>query len=251
MKIRLDIALTELNIAKSRTAAQRIIQEGVIKVNGKQILKASEPVDTEIDEISVSEQPECMRYVGRGGFKLGKAIEHFGLDLKGKICLDIGASTGGFTDCMLQNGAQKVFAVDVGRDQLAPELKNNPKVISLEQLDIREAGEEICEPVDFISIDVSFISLKYILPEIKRFSSKNCECVALIKPQFENGKKKNGKHGVIRDPKLHKKIVDDIVLFSEGLGFGSIDVIPSPIEGGDGNREFLMYFIISKNEDLL
>lgn len=249
MKNRLDIALTELNLAKSRTAAQRIIQEGIVIVNGKVITKASEAVDMEIDAIELSEQPECMKYVGRGGFKLEKAIEYFNLQIKDKICLDIGASTGGFTDCMLKNGAEKIFAVDVGRDQLDDSLKNNPKVISLEQLDIRYADKEITEPVDFISIDVSFISLKHILPEILRFSSNSSECVALIKPQFENGKKKNGKNGVIRDQKLHKKIVDDIIAFTEGLGFSSIEVIPSPIEGGDGNREFLMHFIINKKED--
>ena len=249
MKKRLDIALTELNLARSRTAAQRIIQEGIVIVNGKVITKASESVDVEIDTIELSEQPECMKYVGRGGFKLEKAIEYFNLQIKDKICLDIGASTGGFTDCMLKNGAEKVFAVDVGRDQLDDSLKNNSKVISLEQLDIRYADKEITESVDFISIDVSFISLKHILPEILRFSSNNSECVALIKPQFENGKNKNGKNGVIRDQKLHKKIVDDIIAFTEGLGFSSVEVIPSPIEGGDGNREFLMHFIINKKED--
>lgn len=249
MKKRLDIALTELNLARSRTAAQRIIQEGIVVVNGKVITKASESVDVEIDTIELSEQPECMKYVGRGGFKLEKAIEYFNLQIKDKICLDIGASTGGFTDCMLKNGAEKVFAVDVGRDQLDDSLKNNSKVISLEQLDIRYADKEITESVDFISIDVSFISLKHILPEILRFSSNSSECVALIKPQFENGKKKNGKNGVIRDQKLHKKIVDDIIAFTEGLGFSSVEVIPSPIEGGDGNREFLMHFIINKKED--
>lgn len=249
MKKRLDIALTELNLARSRTAAQRIIQEGIVVVNGKVITKASESVDVEIDIIELSEQPECMKYVGRGGFKLEKAIEYFNLQIKDKICLDIGASTGGFTDCMLKNGAEKVFAVDVGRDQLDDSLKNNSKVISLEQLDIRYADKEITESVDFISIDVSFISLKHILPEILRFSSNSSECVALIKPQFENEKKKNGKNGVIRDQKLHKKIVDDIIAFTEGLGFSSVEVIPSPIEGGDGNREFLMHFIINKKED--
>ncbi len=248
MKIRLDIALTELNLAKSRTAAQRIIQEGAVTVNEKTVTKVSEAVDTDSDRIIVSENPECMKYVGRGGFKLEKAIEQFGITLKDKVCLDIGASTGGFTDCMLQNGAKTVFAVDVGKDQLDISLRNNPKVISLEQLDIRKADKEINTPVDFISIDVSFISLKHILPEIIRFSAEHAECTALIKPQFENGKQKNGKNGVIRNPKIHKKIVDDICSFAEALGFSDIEVIPSPIEGGDGNREFLMHFFINKQE---
>lgn len=246
MKIRLDVALTELNLARSRTAAQRIIQEGAVSVNGKIVNKPSEAVETDSDEIIVSDNPQCMKYVGRGGFKLEKAIEHFGIALNGKCCLDIGASTGGFTDCMLQNGAEKVFAVDVGNDQLDISLRNNPKVVSLEQLDIRHAQDEINEPIDFISIDVSFISLKHILPEIARFAAPNAECVALIKPQFENGKHRNGKNGVIRNPKVHEKIVDDICSFAEGLGFSSIKAIPSPIEGGDGNREFLMHFFINK-----
>ncbi len=244
MKIRIDSAMTELGLAKSRTAAQRIIQEGIVLVNGKTVSRPSETVDTDTDKIEVSKNPECMKYVGRGGFKLERAIEAFDIDLSGKCCLDIGASTGGFTDCMLKNGASKVFSVDVGKDQLDPSLKQNNRVVSLEQLDIRDADNEISEPVDFIGIDVSFISLKHILPEIIRFSAAGASCTALIKPQFENGKKKNGKHGVIRDPKIHKRIVDDICEFSAGLGFKNIKVIPSPIEGGDGNKEFLMYFTV-------
>lgn len=248
MKTRLDVALTELNLARSRTAAQRIIQEGIVTVNGNFITKVSESVDTDTDTIAVTDTPECMKYVGRGGFKLEKAIESFKIKLDNKICLDIGASTGGFTDCMLKNGAAKVFAVDVGKDQLDSSLRNNPKIVSLEQLDIRNADNEINQPVEFISVDVSFISLKHILPELSRFSGGTTECVALIKPQFENGKQKNGKNGVIKNPKLHQKIVDDICAFAEGLGFTSINVIPSPIEGGDGNREFLMHFFINKTE---
>lgn len=248
MKTRLDIALTELNLARSRTTAQRIIQEGIVTVNGITAGKASESVDTDTDIIAVTETPECMKYVGRGGFKLEKAIEHFKIELADKICLDIGASTGGFTDCMLKNGAEKVFAVDVGKDQLDSSLRDNPKVVSLEQLDIRNADNEINLPVDFISIDVSFISLKHILPVISRFSAKDAEGVALIKPQFENGKQKNGKNGVIKNPKIHQKIVDDICSFAEGIGFTSVKSIPSPIEGGDGNREFLMHFFINTTE---
>jgi len=244
MKTRIDNAMTELNIARSRTSAQNIIKEGKVTVNGKTVSKTSEIVDTETDKIEIIGNPECTKYVGRGGFKLEKAINEFGIDLKNKCCLDIGASTGGFTDCMIKNGAKKVFAVDVGKDQLDGSLRQLPQVISLEQLDIRDADTEITDNIDFFSIDVSFISLKHILPELKRFSSGNSSGVALIKPQFENGKSKNGKHGVIRDPKIHKRIVDDICIFSEGLGFGNIRVIPSPIEGGDGNREFLMYFTV-------
>lgn len=245
MKIRIDVAMTEMGISKSRTAAQRIIDEGVVLVNGRVVAKPSELIDKDADTVDISKNPECMKYVGRGGFKLEKAIDVFGIDLTNKCCLDIGASTGGFTDCMIKNGVRKVFAVDVGKDQLDPSLRSHPCVISLEQLDIRDADSEIDEPVDFISIDVSFISLKFILPEIKRFSSVNAKGIALIKPQFENGKKKNGKNGIIRDPKVHKRITDDIVEFAYGLGFENISVIPSPIEGGDGNREFLMYFTLA------
>lgn len=249
MIIRLDVALVELELAKSRTLAQKIISEGCVKVNGNTVVKASEKIDTDFDNIAISETPECMKYVSRGGFKLERAIAAFNIVLNDKICLDIGASTGGFTDCMLQNGAKKVFAVDVGKNQLDSSLKNNQNVISLEQLDIRNATNEITEKVDFISIDVSFISLKHILPELVRFSSNQAEAVALIKPQFENGKSKNGKNGVIKDPKIHKRIVDDIIAYSEALGFKSIEVIPSPINGGDGNREFLMHFKINKTEE--
>lgn len=247
MKIRIDTAMTELGIAKSRNSAQQIIKEGLVLVNGKAVTKPSEAVDTDNDLIELTGSPLCTKYVGRGGFKLEKAISDFKIDLSGKCCLDIGASTGGFTDCMLKNGAEKVFAVDVGKDQLDVSLRNLPQVISLEQLDIRDAKDEITEPIDFFSVDVSFISLKYILPEIIRFSSDVSSGVALIKPQYENGKTRNGKHGVIRDPKIHKRITDDICDFSRSLGFGDIKVIPSPIEGGDGNREFLMYFTFKKN----
>ena len=244
MKIRIDSAMTELGIARSRTAAQKIIQEGIVTLNGKTVSKPSEMVDMDFDKIDILKNPECMKYVGRGGFKLEKAIEAFRIDLNNICCLDIGASTGGFTDCMLRNGARKVFAVDVGKDQLDISLRNNPNVISLEQLDIRDADKEITESIDFFGIDVSFISLKHILPELHRFASDNAIGVALIKPQFENGKKKNGKNGVIRDPKIHKRIIDDICEFSSTLGYTEISVIPSPIEGGDGNREFLMFFRI-------
>ncbi len=244
MKERLDVILTAKNLAKSRTAANDMIKEGSVTVNGKVILKASEKVDPKIDVIVVSEESAVMKYVGRGGFKLETAINEFGIDLSGKVCLDIGASTGGFTDCMLKNGAERVFAVDVGTNQLAEKLRNDSRVISLEQLDIRRATDEISEKVDFIGIDVSFISLKHILPELRRFSSENAFGVALIKPQFENGKVKNGKNGVIKDPKIHKRVVEEICLFSEGLGFTGIRTVPSSILGGDGNKEFLMYFEI-------
>lgn len=239
MRNRLDLALTELGLAKSRTAAQKLIQSGCVLVNGQTAEKPSETVDVS-DRVEVKNAETVLKYVGRGGFKLEHAIEAFGLSLSGCRCLDIGASTGGFTDCMLQNGASRVYAVDVGHGQLAAELRGDPRVVSLEGLDIRAADREIAEKVDFIGIDVSFISLKLILPELRRFASPSAECVALIKPQFENGKSRNGKNGVIRDERVHRRIVEEIVSFAETLGFREIRVTPSPILGGEGNREFLM-----------
>ncbi len=244
MKERLDVILTRMGLAKSRTSAQEMIKEGSVSVNGSIVSKASEKFDTDYDKVSVSENSSVEKYVGRGGFKLENAINEYGIELNGKVCLDIGASTGGFTDCMLKNGAKKVFAVDVGTNQLDESLRKDERVISLEKLDIRKADKEISEKVDFISIDVSFISLKCILPELKRFASENAYCVALIKPQFENGRVKNGKNGVIKDPKVHKRIVEDICLFAGSLGFSDIKTVPSSILGGDGNKEFLMYFKI-------
>lgn len=244
MKKRLDVILAEKGIAKSRTAAAQLIKEGSVAVNGERAMKPSELFDEE-DVFSVSESSEITRYVGRGGLKLETAIETFGIELGGLTCIDIGASTGGFTDCMLQNGAKKVYAVDVGTMQLAGKLKNDSRVISLEQLDIRNADErDIPEKADFIAADVSFISLKMILPEIKRFAAPGAHCCVLIKPQFELGKAKIGKSGVVKDPKLHAKVTADICAFAEGLGYREIKTVPSKIQGGDGNKEFLMYFLI-------
>lgn len=241
MKERLDIILTAKGLAKSRSVAQQLIKRGDVSVNGEIVSKPSEQFDSENDSFSVAQQSDVLKYVGRGGFKLETAIKEFGLDLSGRTCLDIGASTGGFTDCMLQNGARKVFSVDVGTNQLDEKLRNDSRVVSLEKLDIRRASDEITEKADFISIDVSFISLKLILPEVKRFAAENAECVALIKPQFENGMKKNGKNGVIRDPSVHKRIIEDICKFSGDIGLEVIKTVPSAILGGDGNKEFLMY----------
>ncbi len=242
MRERLDVILTAKGLSKSRTAAQQMIKSGDVTVNGTAVFKPSEQFDPENDNFAVSGASDVLKYVGRGGFKLETAINSFGLSLSGKTCLDIGASTGGFTDCMLQNGAKRVFAVDVGTNQLAEKLRNDSRVISLEKLDIRRVTDEIPEKIDFFGIDVSFISLKLILPELKRFSAKNAEGAALIKPQFECGHIKNGKNGVIKDSKLQEKIVADICGFAAALGFTDIKTVPSSILGGDGNKEFLMHF---------
>lgn len=243
MKRRLDAALAELGLAKSRTAAQVLIRSGCVAVNEKKAEKPSETVDPESDRIEVKDAETVLKYVGRGGFKLEHAIAEFGLSLSGLTCLDVGASTGGFTDCMLQNGAKRVYAVDVGHDQLDERLRADPRVISLEGLDIRHADENaIGERVDFIGIDVSFISLRLILPELARFAASDAEGVALIKPQFEIGKKSVGKNGVVRDERIHRRVVEVICAFAETVGLRTLRVTPSPITGGDGNREFLMAF---------
>ena len=235
--MRLDVYLAEKKICASRTAAARLIDEGGVSVNGKTAKKASFDVSEE-DEIFVCDEKQ-LKYVGRGGLKLERAIAAFGLDLNGKECLDIGASTGGFTDCMLQNGAKRVYAVDVGTNQLAEKLRSDKRVISLENTDIRDFF--LNSEADFIGADVSFISLKLILPHIFRLLKSGGEAVVLIKPQFEVGKRNLlTKKGVVRDEKLRLKIVEELKNFAEQCGFKLIGTEISPITGGDGNVEFLL-----------
>ena len=233
---RIDLAMVERELVKSRTLAQNLIKDGIVHINGRICTKPSETVeDNDVIEV-VGDMP---KYVSRGGLKLEKSISLWGIDLNGAVCLDVGASTGGFTDCMLQNGAKKVYAVDVGTSQLDGKLRSDSRVISMEKTDIRKA--ELPEKADFVSIDVSFISLKLILPYIKNLWSENGKCAALIKPQFEAGKKHLGKNGVIKDKKLQQAIVDDIRQFCISSGFTVIGTAESAITGGDGNREFLIY----------
>ena len=241
-KERLDILLVERGLATTRQRARAAIMEGRGIVDCKKVEKAGTPVKPEaVIRITGHDLP----YVSRGGLKLEKAIKVFGVSVTGKTVADIGASTGGFTDCMLQNGAERVYAVDVGTDQLDKKLKNDGRVISLEKLDIRSAdSSHIPEKIGFITVDVSFISLKAILPEIKRFSAPGAVCCALIKPQFELGKAKLGKSGVVRDSKLREKAVKDITGFAAALGFTDIRTVPSKITGGDGNLEYLMCSVI-------
>lgn len=244
MKQRLDIILAEKGLAKSRTSAAQLIREGSVTVNGVTAEKPSDQCE-DTDDIAVSASSALTRYVGRGGLKLETAIEAFGISPRDCVCLDIGASTGGFTDCMLQNGAVRVYAVDVGTDQLDPKLRADSRVVSLENTDIRSADETaIPERVSFVTADVSFISLKAVLPEIKRFAAPGAVGCVLIKPQFELGKTNIGKSGVVRDPKLHDKAVKEITEFAAALGFEDIRTVPSKITGGDGNKEFLMRFMI-------
>lgn len=235
--MRLDTYLAENNLCKSRTAAQSLIRSGGVSVNGKSCSKPSAEVG-EGDTVEVT--GEQLRYVGRGGLKLEAALERFGLDITGAECVDIGSSTGGFTDCMLQHGAAKVWAVDVGRDQLDGKLRSDPRVVSMEQTDIRDA--ELTQ-VDFIGTDVSFISLRLILPHIFRLLKSGGRAVALIKPQFEAGRSNLSKKGIVRDEKVRLKVRDEIAAFAEECGLTVVGTEVSPITGGDGNTEYLMYTV--------
>ena len=235
--MRLDVYLTENKLCKSRSAAQSLINNGGVLVNGKPAEKNSQDV-TEADGISLVETM-LPKYVGRGGLKLERALERWAIDLSGKLCVDIGASTGGFTDCMLQSGATKVFAVDVGREQLDEKLRSDSRVVSLEQTDIRDFSLPE-EPADFVCADVSFISLKLILPHVYRLLKSGGTAVALIKPQFEVGRQNLNKKGIVRSESTRQKCVKDIEEFAVLCGFSHIGTEISPITGGDGNAEFLL-----------
>lgn len=238
--MRIDVYLCEKGYAKSRTLAQRLIDEGNVHINGTICTKNSTKLE-ETDIVDVkTENAECMKYVGRGGLKLEGAVVFFNLRLDGCKCLDIGASTGGFTDCMLKNGAVSVTAVDVGTNQLDERLRTDKRVTSYEKLDIRNADMLPDGSFDFIGTDVSFISLKMIIPVMKRLSMRGGICVALIKPQFEAGKKHLNKNGIVHNTKIQENIVSDIREFAELSGFEVIGTTESPIVGGDGNREFLI-----------
>ncbi len=224
-------------LAPSREKAKTMIMEGNVFVENEREDKAGSMFDT---EAKIEIKGNTLKYVSRGGLKLEKALSHYRLHLDGSVCIDIGASTGGFTDCMLQNGAVKVYSVDVGTDQLDEKLRNDPRVVSMEKTDIRNCVGSL-PAVDFIGIDVSFISLKLVLPSAYALLKDGGECVALIKPQFEAGKSHLSKHGIVRDSKVHKKVCDDISEFASTLGFERGEVISSPITGGDGNTEYLIY----------
>lgn len=235
---RLDSELVARGMARSRERAKEMIKSGCVTVNGKLLNKASAEVSAE--DIIESSGQEI--YVGRGAFKIEKATETFGLDFTGKICLDIGASTGGFTDFMLKNGAEKVFAVDVGHGQLAQSLRQDGRVVNMENTDIRKVTPEMfgCD-IDFISADVSFISLKMILPEISRLLKTGADAVVLIKPQFEAGRKFIGKHGIVRDRKAHVRVLSEIDAAIYANALTALDYTFSSIKGGSGNIEYLAH----------
>ena len=237
--MRLDLYIAEKGFAGSREKAKELIKSGNVSVDGKVTEKPAFDV-TDANTIEVS--GDTFKYVGRGGLKLEEAVVRFGLKLDGKVCIDIGASTGGFTDCMLQSGAALVYAVDVGHDQLDRKLLQDSRVISMEGSDIRKlSAADFEDHLDFISADVSFISLKLILPKISELLPENGEAVVLIKPQFEAGRSAIGKNGVVKDRKAHIRVLEEIVLFCPSAGLSVQGIVPSPIAGGSGNREYLAH----------
>lgn len=244
-KERLDILLVDKGIFSSRERAKTNIMAGLIFVDGQRVDKAGEKVNIDADIVFKGEE---MPYVSRGGFKLEKAMKAFNISLKDKVCMDIGASTGGFTDCMLQNDATKVFSVDVGYGQFAWKLRTDPRVVCMERTNIRYVTpEDIGEKLDFASIDVSFISLRTIMPAVKELLKDNGQVVALIKPQFEAGKDKVGKKGVVRDKAVHHEVITKIVTYLQENDLNVLGLDYSPIKGPEGNREYLVFFTKDKN----
>ena len=238
-KIRLDIAVLERGLSESRAKAGALIMAGQVYVNGQKATKAGLTVK-ESDKIEV--RGEKMPFVSRGGYKLDKAVKAFHLQLQDCVCMDIGASTGGFSDCMLQNGAKKVYAVDVGYGQLAWKLRTDARVVNMERTNFRYlTTEDIAEQLDFASVDVSFISLKIILPVLFALLREGGEAVCLIKPQFEAGKENVGKKGVVRDPSVHTEVVKTVTQFALETGFSVLHLSFSPIKGPEGNIEYLMH----------
>ncbi len=239
MKIRLDQYLVQNGLIQSRERAKAMIMAGVVFVNEQKIDKAGEMIQA---DAKVEVRGKDIAYVSRGGLKLEKAMKTFPLTPKGKVCMDIGASTGGFTDCMLQNGAKKVYAVDVGYGQLAWSLRTDERVINMERTNIRHVTLEMLEEeIAFFSVDVSFISLFHIFPVAAAVTSANATGVCLIKPQFEAGKEKVGKNGVVRDPKTHKEVILKATGFAIQNGFSVKGIDFSPVKGPEGNIEYLLF----------
>ncbi|EFI42057.1 TlyA family RNA methyltransferase [Peptoniphilus sp. oral taxon 386] len=247
-KIRADVFLVENGLTGSREKAKRLIMSGEVFIGTQRVEKAGELIDK---ESNVTIKSNSQKYVSRGGFKLEKAIEMYYIDLNDKICADIGASTGGFTHCMLLNGAKKVYAIDVGYNQLDYSLRVDDRVISMEKTNIRLFDTELIkDEIDFISIDVSFISLELVLPKATELLKDNGQLVALIKPQFEAGKEKVGKKGIVKNQSVHREVLEKIISLAKKLELRICGLTFSPIKGTTGNIEFLIYCEKSKNEDL-
>jgi 23S rRNA (cytidine1920-2'-O)/16S rRNA (cytidine1409-2'-O)-methyltransferase len=245
MKIRLDKLLIFKNLAATRQKAQALIAAGQVMVNQQLVDKAGAMVA----EKSTIEIKETCPFVSRGGYKLAAALEHFHINPGGYVCLDVGASTGGFTDCLLQNGAAKIYAVDVGYGQLAWKLRQDSRVVVMERTNARYIEPaDLQGPIDLAVIDAAFISLKLLIPPLLSLFQEDISIIALIKPQFEVGKGKVGKGGVVRDPALHNEVIEDIIDFCADLGLQSKGVTPSPILGPKGNTEFLVHLVSTKKE---
>ena len=240
MKERLDVLLVKRNLASSREKAKAIIMSGNVYVNGQKEDKAGTGFD--VSKIKLEVRNHTMKYVSRGGLKLEKAMEQWGFLLDGMICMDIGASTGGFTDCMLQNGATKVYSVDVGQGQLAWKLRNDERVVCMEQTNFRYVTpEDIPDALDFASVDVSFISLTKVLGPVRNLLTEDGEIVCLIKPQFEAGREKVGKKGVVRDPAVHEEVIEKVRDFAMSISLEPCHLSFSPIKGPEGNIEYLLH----------
>ena len=238
-KKRLDVLLVEQGLIESRQKAQATIMSGLVYVNGQKVEKAGNPTE---ETASIEIRGKALNYVSRGGLKLEKAMAAFPIVLTGQVAADIGASTGGFTDCMLQNGARKVYAVDVGYGQLAWNLRSDPRVVCLERTNARYlTREQIPEPLNFASVDVSFISLKLILPALRPLMAEGGQVVCLVKPQFEAGKEKVGKKGVVRDPAVHLEVLEHFLDHAAQAEFHVAGLTYSPIRGPEGNIEYLGY----------
>jgi len=239
MKERLDVLLVKRELAHTRAKAKAIIMSGNVLVEGQREDKVGSMF---ADTVTITVKEKALPYVSRGGLKLEKAMKSFGIELEGMICMDVGSSTGGFTDCMLQNGAQKVYAIDVGRGQLDWKLRQDKRVICMERTNIRYVtNEEVTEPIDFSSIDVSFISLTKVLQPVYNLLKEEARLVCLIKPQFEAGREKVGKKGVVRDSKTHEEVILMVGLYAVSIGFSICDLGFSPIKGPEGNIEYLLY----------
>lgn len=238
-KERLDVLMVHRNLAESREKAKALIMSGIVYVNGQKEDKAGTSFE---ETVQIEVRGNTLKYVSRGGLKLEKAMSRFGVQLAGKVCMDVGASTGGFTDCMLQNGAVKVYAVDVGHGQLAWKLRNDDRVICMEKTNIRYVTpEDIGDRIEFASIDVSFISLTKVLGPVKQLLTDEGQVVCLIKPQFEAGREKVGKKGVVREKSVHLEVIEMVMDYARSIGFGILGLEFSPIKGPEGNIEYLLY----------
>lgn len=239
MKERLDVLMVQRSLAESREKAKALIMSGIVYVNGQKEDKAGTSFD---DMAQIEVRGSTLKYVSRGGLKLEKAMSHFGVELEGKVCMDVGASTGGFTDCMLQNGAVKVYSVDVGHGQLAWKLRNDDRVVCMEKTNIRYVTpEDIGDRIRFASIDVSFISLTKVLGPVKALLTEDGQVVCLIKPQFEAGREKVGKKGVVREKSVHLEVIRMVIQYALSIGFEVLNLEYSPIKGPEGNIEYLLY----------